>query len=141
MIESSNEICNMQKEKKKAWKKYKKSKGTETEQTRWKYFTWMRNRTKKLIKLRMIQHKRAAIKEIENLRIENPKEYWKKLKSLNGKKQRKNIWDSAIDEKGEEVTGDKIKLVWKEAYRKLGEKNIDAEEFQNEFAKDVDEEI
>ena len=120
---------------------YKSSKGTGSEQRKWKHFKWTRNRAKKLLKRKLENHKKAAIKEIEELRVENPRLYWKKLKEINGKKKKKDVWDTALNEEGEEVTGEKIKLVWKEAYKKLGELNLDKEEFDNDFAEEVDEEV
>ena len=73
--------------KKIAWKNYKNSEGTNTEQMKFKHFKWTRNRAKKLIKKRLEDHKKAAIKEIEELKTDNPRSYWKKLKALNGKKK------------------------------------------------------
>ena len=63
----------------------------------------------------MEDHKKTAIKEIEELKSDNPGTYWKKLKVLNGKKKKKQIWYTALNEKGEEVFGEEIKVVWKEA--------------------------
>ncbi|NRA91850.1 MAG: hypothetical protein HRU26_04045 [Psychroserpens sp.] len=65
------------------------------------------------------------------------------LRELDGrkKKKKKELWDTALNDEGIEVTGEKMKLAWKEAYRKLGAENLDKEEFDNEFAKDVDEDI
>ena len=57
------------------------------------------------------------------------------------RKRKKQIWDTALNEKGDEVFGDEIKLVWKEAYRKLGGKDLDRNEFDNDFAKKIEEEI
>ena len=67
--------------------------------------------------------------------------YWKKLKEINGKNKKKAIWDTSLNEEGEEVTGEKIKLVWKEAYKKLGELNLEKEDFDNKFADEVDKEV
>ena len=46
-----------------------------------------------------------------------------------------------MNSEGEEVIGDEIKLVWKEAYRKLGQEFIENENFDEEFAKQVEKEI
>ena len=35
----------------------------------------------------------------------------------------------------------KIKLVWKEAYKRLGDLNLEKEDFDNEFADEVDKEV
>ena len=50
MIKSSEEIIKILRSKKIAWRNYKKSKGTNKEPAKWRYFKWIRNRTKKLIK-------------------------------------------------------------------------------------------
>ena len=67
--------------------------------------------------------------------------YWKKLKEFNGKLKKKEVWDTALNEKGEEVYGEKIKLVWKNAYKKLGDKKLDKKDFDNEFEEKVEEEV
>ena len=65
----------------------------------------------------------------------------KLLKALNRKKKKKHVCDTTLNEDGKEVTGEKIKIVWKEAYKKLGEKDLDKHEFDNEFGNEIDEEI
>ena len=140
-IKLNDNIINALIMKKKAWKKYTNSMNTNEEQREWKNFKWMRNRAKKLLKKKLDDHRKAAIKEIEDLKTENPRTYWKLLKGLNGKKKKTQVWDSALNEVGEEVFGDEIKLVWKEAYKKLGGLNLDREDFDNNFAKEIEEEI
>ena len=135
MIKNNDEIINELLSKKKAWKNYRNSKGTASEQRKWKHFKWTRNRAKKLLKRKLENHKKKAIKDIEGLRIENLRMYWKKLKEINGKHKKKEVWDTALNEKGEEVYGEKIKLVWKNAYKKLGEKKIDKNDFDNYYEK------
>ena len=98
-----------------------------------------KEQNQKTTKKEIREYKKTAIKEIEELRVDNQRLYWKKLKEINGKNKKKAIWDTALNEEGEEVTGEKIKLVWKEAYKKLGELNVDKEEFDNDFSEEVDE--
>ena len=88
MIRINEEIAQSRISKKTAWKRYLKSKGTDEEQRKCKHFRWARNRAKKLIKRRLEAHNKAVIKEIENLKIESPKLFWKKLKELNGNKKK-----------------------------------------------------
>ena len=84
---------------------------------------------------------KAAIKEIEALKNEDPRTYWKQLNGLNRTKKRSQVWESALNEECEEVFGEDIKLVWKEAYRKLGATDLDQEYFDNDFADNVEDEI
>ena len=105
MIKNNDEIIVALQTKKKAWKNYESSKGTDSEQRKWKHFKWTRNRAKKLLKRKLENHKKAAIKEIEELRVDNSRLYWKKLKEINGKSKKKIVWDTALNEEGEEVTG------------------------------------
>ena len=67
----------------------------------------------------MEDHKKAAIKEIEETKTDNPRIYWKLLKKLNGRRKRKDVWDTALNNIGEEMIGEEMRIVWKEAYRKL----------------------
>ena len=114
MINSSGEINIAQMAKRTAWKKYRRSKGTDREQQNWKHFRWTRNRTKKLLKKKLEDHRKAAIKEIEELKTDNQRIYWKMLRELDGKKKKKKeLWDTALNDEGIEVTGEKMKIAWK----------------------------
>ncbi|NRA92494.1 MAG: hypothetical protein HRU26_07375 [Psychroserpens sp.] len=63
------------------------------------------------------------------------------MRKLGKSKGRKTVWDTAIDEEGVEVAGERIKLVWKAAYKKLGAKELDQKDFNEEFAKEVEKSV
>jgi len=89
----------------------------------------------------LVDHQRKVIKEIEGTHIDNPRQYWKLLKKLSRRKAKKNVWDTVLNKEGEEVSGDRIKMVWKDAYKAIGDKNLDRADFDNEYEKIVDEEV
>ena len=51
------------------------------------------------------------MKEIESIKTHNPREFWRKLRNLGKNKGKKTVWDTAINEDGVEVAGERIKLV------------------------------
>ena len=85
--------------------------------------------------------KKKIIHDIERIKKNRPREYWKKLKQFSKGKKKTTTWDTAVDESGVEVAGEKIKLVWKEAYRKLGSEEIMEDGFDEKYAEEVREEI
>ena len=140
-IRSSKKVAETLAVRKEAWTKYRMSRGKEDEDRRWRYFKWTRNKAKKALKARKEEWNKKLMKEIEELRSDNPKEYWRKLKGLCKGNKRKSAWDTAIDEKGIEVSGDQVKIVWKEAYEKLGGTERDREDFDELFARNVEAEV
>ncbi|NRA93460.1 MAG: reverse transcriptase family protein, partial [Psychroserpens sp.] len=125
--------------KKEAWKWYRKCKDQNEKDARWRYFKWRRNRAKKAIRKAVSERNKKLMKEIENIKTHNPREFWRKLRNLGKNKGKKTVWDTAINEDGVEVAGERIKLVWSTAYKNLGAKGLDKEEFNDAFADEVRE--
>ncbi|NRA93850.1 MAG: hypothetical protein HRU26_14445 [Psychroserpens sp.] len=57
------------------------------------------------------------MKEIESIKTHNPGEFWRQLRKLGKTKGRKTVWDTAIDEEGVEVAGEKSNLFGKQLTR------------------------
>ena len=81
------------------------------------------------------------MKEIESLRTDNPKAYWNKLRGLNKINKKRESWDTAIDKDGTDVAGEEIKIIWNTAYEELGKEDLENEEFDKSFIREVEEEI
>merc|ERR1712083_309103 len=81
-IENDVKIAEAQAAKKEAWKKYTKSKGKEDEKERWRYFKWTKSKEKRARKRGTKEWRQNVIKEIEEIKGDNPKMYWQKLKGL-----------------------------------------------------------
>ena len=128
-------------QKKEAWNKYKRCKDQKRKEDCWKVFKWRRNRAKKAVRNRIEIRKKAIIEEIEGLKKHNDKVFWRKLRNLNKGKRRKKIWDTDIDGEGVEVAGDQIIIVWKQAYEKLGKKEIEEEIFDEDFRRRTEREV
>ena len=78
------------------------------------------------------EHKTEKFKEIESLKPSYPGIFWKLLKSVAGRRKKKTINKTAIDDKGKEVHGIEIKTVWKKAFKKLGASR------ENKFDKEME---
>ena len=140
-IRSNKEVTEAYIIKECAWKKYKQCEEGEEKEKKWKIFKWTRNKAKKKIRKRIEERNRAVMKEIESLKTNNQKEYWKELQAISGGRKRKKTWETAIDQKGVEVAGDEVKLVWKAAYEKLGKEYAEEEKFDQPFAKEVESQM
>ena len=57
------------------------------------------------------------MKEIEELEIDDCRRMWKELKKLSGWNHRETISDVVLNEEKQEVSGEGVKEVWKEAFR------------------------
>ena len=51
------------------------------------------------------------------------------------------IPDTVVDEKGQEHTGQDVLRVWRDSFFQLGVENLDDQDFDHDFAKDVEAEV
>ena len=63
------------------------------------------------------------------------------MRSLHKVNKKRKLWDTAPDKEGVEVTVAKIKLVWNTTYAELGKEDLEDEEFDKDFAREIEEEI
>ena len=110
-IENSRFVTSALIKKNEAWKRYSECKNQVEKDARWRYFKWKRNIAKKALRRRISERNKKLIKEIESIKTQNPGEFWRQLRKLGKSKGRKTVWDTAIDEEGVEVAGERIKLV------------------------------
>ena len=83
------------------------------------------------------------ISKVENLRVDDPKGSWRALKDILGlsKKRAAHKWEKATDAEGNEHTGDKVKAVVKEAFRRLGIEDVKDTKFDARFAEEVNRQV
>src|SRR3954470_14376047 len=69
--------------------------------------------------------------------------YWNQLKQVGGwcRKGGGRIPDTAVDEKGEEHSGQDLLRVWRDSFFQLGVENLDDPDFDHKFAQDVEAEV
>ena len=95
------------------------------------------NQMRRLTKKAVNGYKRQRVKEIEELETNDCKRMWKELKKLTVWSRKDEISDVMLNEKKEEVCGEEVKEVWKEAFRVLGIEDIQDERFDTQFCKDT----
>ena len=83
------------------------------------------------------QFKREQVKEIENLEQDDCRRMWKELKALSGWSRKEDTSNTVLDEKKQEVSGEGVFEVWKEAFRVLGVEDMKDERFDVEFGEKV----
>ena len=81
--------------------------------------------------------KREQIEEIENLEIDDCRRMWKELKKLSGWTSKEKISETVMNERKEEVSGEGVYEVWKEAFRVLGIEDAKDDKFDVEFGESV----
>ena len=84
---------------------------------------------------------RARIDELEVCyQKRDTRKYWNQLKQVGGwcRKGGGRIPDTAVDEKGEEYTGQDVLRVWRDSFFQLGVENLDDQDFDLGFAQDVE---
>ena len=82
-------------------------------------------------------YKRERVREIEGLETNDCKRMWKELKKLTVWSKKDAISDVMLNEKKEEVSGEGVKEVWKEAFRVLGIEDTEDNKFDTQFCKDT----
>ena len=86
------------------------------------------------------KYKREQVAEIEGLEPDDCRRMWKELKTLSGWTRRETTPETMLNESKEEVSGDEVKEVWKEAFRVLGIENESDEKFDVEYGREVSRE-
>ena len=87
---------------------------------------------------------RAKINELEMCyQKRDIRRYWNQLKEVGGwcRKGGGRIPDTVVDEKGEEHTGQDVLRVWRDSFFQLGVENLDDQDFDHEFAQEVEAEV
>lgn len=80
------------------------------------------------------------IDDMERLRCRNPKEYWRKLYELAGKKQNTELPTQIRDWSDKLVSGNEALEMWKKSFEKLGTEE-QSEEFNADFYEYVQQEV
>jgi hypothetical protein len=81
--------------------------------------------------------------KVEQMHIADPKNSWKTLKELIGMAdaKAKPKWEKAVDSNGMEHTGEKVKGVVAEAFRRLGIEDLEDDKFDKFFAEQVRKQV
>lgn len=83
------------------------------------------------------QFKRAPVAEIESLEVDDCRRMWKELKLFSGWSRKEEEPSTVLDDKKQEVSGDKIYEIWKEAFHALGIEDMKDERFDIEFGESI----
>jgi hypothetical protein len=83
------------------------------------------------------RHKREQTEEIEGLERDDCRRMWKELKDLAGWTSKEGISETMFDEKKQEVSGEKVLEVWKEAFRVLGIEDPHDTKYDIQFSKEI----
>ena len=140
-LRNNNEIAANIEEKTNAWRDLRRSRDDEEEKLLRRIYNNKKNVLNKARRRIREKLKKDKIKEIESLKSSYPGEYWKQLKAVAGRKKKKAMGQSGIDDQGNEVQGDEIKKVWKKAFEKLGKSVDEEDKFDIEVKKRVTEEV
>ena len=140
-LQSNSEIATKIEEKTKAWRDLRRSRDDEEKKSLRRIYNNKRNVLNKARRRIREKLKKDKIKEIESLKTTYPGEYWKQLKAVAGRKKKKAIGQTGIDDQGNEVQGNEIKTIWKKAFEKFGNNIDDENTFDSELKKRVTEEI
>ena len=95
------------------------------------------NKLKRETKKAISQFKQQQVREIENLEVGNCKRMWKELKKLTKWNNKEEIPDVVVNDRKEEVKGEGVKEVWKEAFRALGLEDTEDKKFDVQFCKET----
>jgi len=93
----------------------------------------LRRRTKKV----MDEFKTKQVAEIERLEPDDCRRMWKELKTLSGWQNKEKVSDVLFNERKEEISGEGVQEVWKEAFRVLGIEDAKDERFDHAFGEQV----
>ena len=80
------------------------------------------------------------VKDIEELKVKDPKAYWNKLKKLSGKEIKKQLPARMRNTRGEMVEGTETMAVWEQAFQQLG-KQEDNIQYDKDFARKIEQEV
>ena len=140
-LASSYEIAEKIEEKARAWRNLKNSKDEGEEKILKRVYKNKKNRLNKARRRLRDKARKDKIEEIDSLKNTYPGEFWRLMKSLAGRKKRKVVGTTGIDENGEEVHGKKVGLIWMKTFEKLGSRRGADEEFDREADSRVEEEV
>jgi len=92
---------------------------------------------KRKIRKAINEFKRAQVREIEYLEVDDCRRMWKELKALSGWKNKDKLSETVLDEKKQEVCGEGVFEVWKESFRLLGIEDPKDKKFDVEFGERI----
>ena len=140
-LASNSEIADRIEEKTRAWRNLQNSKDEGEEKILKRVYNNKKNVLNKARRRLREKAMKEKVKEIESLRKTYPGEMWKLLKSLAGRKRRKVVGTTGIDDNGVEVQGEKVGLIWMKAFEKLWEIRGAEADFDSEEESRVEEDI
>jgi hypothetical protein len=127
----------------KAYREWKTANEEDTENKRQSHRLAKKN-MKRVIRKHRRKIMRKQVKVIENIRSKDPKEYWRRLRALEGIKKKSNqLPKKALDEDGDLVVDpERVREVWAKCFEKLGKDNNENKNlFDEKFAQEVEKEV
>lgn len=95
------------------------------------------NKLKRLTNKAINAYKRERVKEIEDLEITDCKRMWKELKKLTEWSRKEEVSEVMLNEKKQEISGEGVGEVWKEAFRALGVEDGGDQKFDAGFYRET----
>ena len=136
-LKSNYQVVRLRKQKSVMFEKIKKEKDVVKRLVLKKELTKVSNNLKRKTRKAINQFKRDQIEEIENLQVDDCRRMWKELKKLSGWSSKEAISNTVLNERKEEVSGEGVYEVWKEAFRVLGIEDEKDSRFDEEFGQRV----
>ena len=106
-----------------------------------KLYKSQKREIQKLVRRNKKEEYQKVIKEIEDLKSKDPKDYWKKIQELNPILRKKETTPDVMRNKEGKLVGGKEALeIWKQGFKNLGTANINSEEDKKNTVQVIDEE-
>jgi Reverse transcriptase (RNA-dependent DNA polymerase) len=139
-LKSKVDIVDMRIRKNKLYREVKAERDAITRAAIKKQVTRLNKQLKKRIREEISMWKREQVKEIEDLEVDDCRRMWKELKTLCRWNHQETVSDVVLNEEKQEVSGEEVKEVWKEAFRVLGIEDEKDARFDIEFGKQITKE-
>jgi len=136
-IQSTPALKSLRKKKAQLFAKMKAEEKEESRKAIKKELSLVSRKLKSEARKAINEYKRNQVLEIERLQANDARRMWKELKALSGWRRKEKLEDTVLDEKREEVSGEEVIKVWREAFRKLGVEDVKDPKFDSVFCAQI----